>query len=402
MAMPWTLNRMLLRDSALYFAAGIAIITPLALLLLLMQLIYRLEGIGVTTLFNFVPLLALYYQPYLIPICLLAGVAAAYGRFAGEREYTAVMTSGCPPRRILAPALLMGLIACVPAAYTTFEVAPQVYARRDRLAREALVDAIRNPPPGSRELSFRGNDSQGLQGIHISYQGVRDGVFEQLVIIFTEGDQLQALLSCHRGELRFGERSSRLSLSNAREALFISFDEQGRVGGDYPVMRGDIRLAELPIDLYAKSGRTSVKAERTGPHLEFLQRELVSMHAAESGTVWEFVRRAGLSIAPVLLALFGAMAALLLQQSPRILQVGIPLVGGITLFFSLQALAKAVCAAKFGIVERMWAGLAIQTLPLLVAVILLMIRLNLAREPRPVSAMLPRWLLRRGREVASQ
>jgi hypothetical protein len=56
-----------------------AMMTPIAVLLLLMQQINKIEGIGAMTLLNFVPLLALYYQPYLIPIYVTAAVAAAYG-----------------------------------------------------------------------------------------------------------------------------------------------------------------------------------------------------------------------------------------------------------------------------------------------------------------------------------
>jgi len=395
MAMPWTLSRMLFRDAAMFCLAGIGIITPLALLLLLMQLMYKLEGIGASTLFSFIPLLALYYQPYLIPICVLAATAAAYGRFSGDREFTALMTSGCPPRRILLPALLIGLVAAIPAAYATFEAAPQVYTKRDRLARQALVDVINNPPPGARELSFKGNEGQGTQGIHISYQGVQDGVFERLVILFTKGGKLQGMLSCDRGELRFGEESAKLSLANARDAVYLSFDEQGRVGGDFPVMRADVRLAEYPIELYGRSGRISAKAERAGEHFEWLQRDLVAMHAEESGTIWEFVRRTGLSLAPILLAVIGAMAALMLQHSPRIIQIGLPLVGGITGFFSTQAVAKAICAQNIDGMTKLVLGIGIQTVPLIIVIIILMFRISTAREPRPLSAMVPAWLRRR-------
>jgi hypothetical protein len=165
-------------------------------------------------------------------------------------------------------------------------------------------------------------------------------------------------------------------------------------------MRGDIRLAEYPRELHKVSGRNSEKAERTSAHFEWLQRELVAMHAAEARTVWEFVRRIGLCVAPILLAMFGAMTALLLQRSPRILQVGIPLVGGITLFFSTQAIAKAVCAQPFDVLTKLWVGIGVQTVPLVVGIVILLMRLNRAREPRSVLAMIPAWLKRRRPEVA--
>lgn len=392
MAFARTLGKMILRDVTSYTFAALAVITPLALALLLMQLVYKLDGIGGGTMLGFIPLLALYYQPYLIPICVLAACAAAYGRFAGDREFTAFMTAGAPPRSILWPSLVIGALMCIPAAWVSFDLAPQIYVKRDRMGREALIDILQNPPPGAREISIPGH------GYHLSYRSASDGIFEGLVIMMTDEGKVTGLLSAQSAGIRYSSEGETLSLTNAAGMVYLRFDEHGRLAS--PV-RGDVQLLEYPLPLYNKTGRISPKADRARAHFQYLQTDIAAPFDKRTGTQYEFVRRIGFSIAPLVLALLGALTGLFLTRESRIVQTGVALILGISLFFGLQVAAKAATGMHLPGWWPVVAGIAVQFVPILILCWITLHRVNLAREGKHWTARLPSWFQRAVRDDGS-
>ncbi len=381
---------MLFRDAIAATVTGLLVITPLALVMLLMQLIHKLDGVGTGTLLKFVPLLTLYYQPYLIPICVLVACAAAYGRFAGDREFTAVMTCGVAPRVILWPAILIGLVAMLPSFYTSFETGPDAYLKKDQMVREVLVDVLNNPPPGSRELSFPSASEKNNRGIHLSYRQAGGGVFEGLVIMETEAGQLSRMLTCERAELRFDEASGKISLARAVDSLLLQFEPDGSIKG--APMRGDLALLEAEFPLSGEAVKVPPKAEPTVDHFASLAAELSAPAAERKVTVYEFLRRLSFVISPLLLALIGALTGLLLAKESRIVQVGAAMIIGVVMFFGLQVAVRPITNMGLPGPVALGIGAAAIVLPMLLVTFVLLKYVNRAREIRSWTSRMPTWL----------
>jgi lipopolysaccharide export LptBFGC system permease protein LptF len=340
---------------------GLLGLTPLMVVLLLLQVAHKIEGIGAGSLIGFAPSLAVGYQVYLIPIIALAACALTYGRFAAEGELTAYFAAGGSPWKIMLPAILLGCLACIPAAYASFVAGPDAYAARDRLAREALVDVLQNPPPGSREINFPAA-SEDAPGIHLSYRAGREGSFESLVVMTSKGGKVTGVLSCGRGDLRYDEASGKLSLANAARASYITLDANGEVTGT-PV-RGDVRLLEESIPLYSKEGSFSVKADGVRMLMQRLSEDLAVPVAKQKGYIAEFVRRTSFAISPLFFALLGGLLGCLIRSRNRIVPLCVALILAAVLFFGFQIVSKAVALGPgWGSLGQLWPGMAVQVLP---------------------------------------
>ncbi|MCK6440035.1 MAG: LptF/LptG family permease, partial [Planctomycetes bacterium] len=262
----------------------------------------------------------------------IAGLVAAvlsYGRMRMERESLALFAGGIPPRSLLLPVVILGVVCCFVAGHFNFISGPKAYRERDSLRRQALADALHHPPPGQRIISF--------PNIKICYRDYRDDAFEGVLVLTTADDgKAQNMLTCARAALRFSESTSTLTLLGASDAMLLRFDEHGRVSG--PSVRLNIRsLTEtLPIDM--KTTGISTKAELPRELMANMRKELAD-GKAKKWSCAEFVKRLLFTLSPLFFIMTGALTGLAFPVRNRLVALVLALVLAAGTFYPLTLLA---------------------------------------------------------------
>ena len=337
MQTPWTIHRMLFRDALIIAVMAVVGLTALFIVILMMQVMQKVEGVSAASLMRFVPPLASGYQSFLIPVAACAGCAMVYGRFSSEHELLATMAGGIAPRKLLAPAIWLGLLLCIPAYFAAFHWAPQAYNDRDRLQQEALADILDNPPEGGRSLNF---PSLGL-----SFRDQRDGVFEGLVLHQIEDGEIRSTLATERAELAFDRNTGTLRMFGATNAVLLTSDAEGNVQGQ--PSRFSVQMLELKVPDPEKKTRASFKGDSPSELIQYIDEELTvgvynKRGDREYPTIGELIKRLLFTFAPLFFALIGALVGLLVTSRNRIVPLGIALMlAGGTFFCLLTVTIRA-------------------------------------------------------------
>ena len=143
---------------------------------------------------------------FTIPMAMLIGTAAAFGRMGGDSEIVALRAAGVGTWRIISPVLALGLLLSLLTLFNGFEVAPAAMrSMRQSLAR-AAIQRLESPAqprtftqmPGKVIYVRDGDDARGLWGrVFIYWQEARELrlVTARAGRIDNTGEQSELLLS---------------------------------------------------------------------------------------------------------------------------------------------------------------------------------------------------------------
>ena len=143
---------------------------------------------------------------FTIPMAMLIGTAAAFGRMGGDSELVALRAAGVGTWRIVSPVLALGLLLSLLTLFDGFEVAPAAMrSMRQSLAR-AAIERLESPAqprtftqmPGKVIYVRDGDDARGLWGrVFIYWQEARELrlVTARAGRIDNTGEQTELLLS---------------------------------------------------------------------------------------------------------------------------------------------------------------------------------------------------------------
>jgi len=116
------------------------------------QVFRTFPGMGFTILATALPLATGAMASWVILVASSTSSTLVYARLAAENEITAMRACGIHTGRILAPALLLGLLL-VGAAYPLNEVVvPWTRYSRRKVYRQSTVEALKAPPPGNQDF----------------------------------------------------------------------------------------------------------------------------------------------------------------------------------------------------------------------------------------------------------
>ncbi|MFI5315948.1 MAG: LptF/LptG family permease [Myxococcota bacterium] len=154
MVAPRLLWRYMFFDILLHALLGLFAITVLLVISNLLRFMEELAaaGIGLSALGQLMIAILPAYASYALPTALLFGVLLSFGRMSADGEIVAMRASGISAARLLPPALALGAIAAVGAAYLLFEIQPRAVTRIRALLRE-LAGSMDVVEPG-RFLEF--------------------------------------------------------------------------------------------------------------------------------------------------------------------------------------------------------------------------------------------------------
>ena len=161
------LERYIFRELLASFIFAFLAVLAVCLVGTMFQVFRTFPGLGFKILAMALPLATGAMACWVILVASSTSSTLVYARLAAENEITAMRACGVHTGRVLAPALLLGLLL-VGAAYPLNEiVVPWTRHARRLLFRQSTVEALKSPPPGNQDF-FVGN-------FRLHYTDLRDG-----------------------------------------------------------------------------------------------------------------------------------------------------------------------------------------------------------------------------------
>lgn len=133
-----TLRNYILRESVMPFSLSLTVMTSVFLLGNLIRLTDMVinKGVGLGS----VGKVFLYYIPffltYTLPISSLVAVILTFSRFSADNEILAIRANGIHLRRLLGPALIVGMILSLFAIILNIQIIPYAYQKQRELLKE--------------------------------------------------------------------------------------------------------------------------------------------------------------------------------------------------------------------------------------------------------------------------
>jgi lipopolysaccharide export LptBFGC system permease protein LptF len=329
------LDRVLLREMTMYTLLCTVGLTFLFSALGLHQVVHRLEVTPhISTLLAFGPSVMMGLLPLTLPISALFAASLVYGRMRAERELLLYAASGVPVWRAFVPVLPLGLLVAGLSTFVVSEYGPEAYAQRFSLQRRALADFLDNPPQGPRELRFPGSGG-AAPSIDISYAALDYGDYQHLTIFVYNDQGLLASLNARSARIDYQRHTGMLVLSRCFEPRMVQFEpETGRPIGA-PLVAAQISELRMPFDFGSDQGPAGNKALDTVDLLRAVRAEAAS-GSARRGAASEFTRRAGLSLAGLILPLLGALLAAQVNHPNRLLAIGAGVIPAAGVYYPLM------------------------------------------------------------------
>lgn len=252
------------RDILLHALLGLFAITLLLVVANLLRFMEELAaaGIGLSGLGQLVLVILPAYASYALPTALLFGVLLSFGRMSADGEIVAMRASGISATRMLPPALALGLVAAIGAAYLVWEVQPKAGMRMRTLVRQ-LAGSIQVIEPGRfMDLGDKlvyvhslGDSSCPLQGVLIGsategdrsfYASARCGELDN----DPSGHTLGFIL--HDGSIHFRDpdpsRYRRIRFQTLRTVADVSTYTDPKPGASQLTLTELFEVSRLPAD----------------------------------------------------------------------------------------------------------------------------------------------------------
>lgn len=174
------LQRYILRELLTAFSFAFSVVMAVSLVGTMFQVFRAFEGLGWTLLLQVGPLAAGYVAPYALLVASATATTLVYGRMAAENEINAMRTSGIPALRILAPAVLFGLLLTAAGYGLQEHATPAARDGRRRVLRESILHVLKVPPPGLQRFT--------LGDYRLSYTDYRNGRLERPTLLKFQPD----------------------------------------------------------------------------------------------------------------------------------------------------------------------------------------------------------------------
>jgi LPS export ABC transporter permease LptG len=265
---------------------------------------------------------------FTIPMAMLIGTAAAFGRMGGDSEIVALRSAGVGTWRVVAPVLALGLLLSLLTLFNGFEVAPAALrTMRQSLARAALqrLESPAQPRtftqmPGKVIYVRDGDEARGLWG--------------RVFIHWLEAGRELRLVTARAGRIDNTGEQTELLLSDA-VVTTLPYKE-GRPDLSSPKLVSE-SSAELRVRLNTGRGALAKQLEtrREDPDEVDLRTLLARARSAEEGreALSALHRRAALCTTPIAFALLGVGLGLRARRGGRGLAVLLSLLSMLLYYF---------------------------------------------------------------------
>jgi lipopolysaccharide export system permease protein len=318
------LQRYILRELLQAFLFTLAAVMSVCLVGTMFQVIRNFEGVGLVVILKVLPLALGYVAGWALLAAVTTATTLVYGRLSAENEINAMRTCGIHANRMIAPAVLFGLLVCTGSWILNEEIVPYTRHARRMAFREATLEALRLPPPGHQE--FR------IGKVRLSYADYRDGRMERPSLMQFEGSRIVMEYFAPSGRIQADADSIRLVMSKPR---YRQFDEKG--GEQSFTAESDVSIPLELEDLTRVEPR--LEDRPLGELRELRERTEDPRRLASIDTIVQ--TRFAASAAPLLLVLVSVPIGMLVKRGSRLAGLGAalpPLLVYFVSFFVFQGL----------------------------------------------------------------
>jgi lipopolysaccharide export LptBFGC system permease protein LptF len=322
------LQRYIVRDLFMAFLFAFAIVMAVGLLWMATQVLRAYEGAGLSAVAGMAPMAAGYVAPWALLMAASSAVTIVYGRLAADNEIVAMRVSGIHANRVVAPAVLFGILLAGAGYAVNEHVQPYAHYERRKMIQEAALTLLKILPPGEQKF-FVGR-------YIVSYKDARDGRMERpyLLELDPRSDSLKAEFTAAHGTVEFAGERPQLVLSRPR---VIRYGDKGQAmestaGSDVTIPLDTSEIARPP-----RMSKDMTREEL----LEFAATTRDPRRRAQALTA--FHTRYAQSLAPLLLSLVAVPIGVGVRRASRLVGFGAslpPFIAYLILFFLFQGLGE--------------------------------------------------------------
>lgn len=295
------LKRYISRELLGGFAIALGGLTALLVAMQTYAALRSLPEVGAALFFELLIPMLTSVLPFTLLVSVILGTTLCYGRLSGDHELDAMRVAGMPLRTILLPAVFLGLLVSALSFWLHWTAVPSALRKQRRVSDEAVVQVLKKPPPGPREV--------GIGKLRFSYRSVEGGTFLDVHLFEKEGEARQEL-TAPRARVEF--REGKVPLLHLEEARIVRFDSKGPRAEE---VTGDV-AKPLPLGKEKKSKLRPMYA--AGNELPYYQDNPIERRTARM----EMHMRIARSISPLLLGVLAALIGLHVKRSSRLAGLG--------------------------------------------------------------------------------
>lgn len=324
------LQRYILRELLLSWFFAFATLTSVCLIGMIFQIFRTFEGVGLEVLAETFPMAVGYIAPWALLVATCTASTLVYGRMAAENEVDAMRMSGIHMNRILAPAILFGILLGGTNYVLNDYVAPWAHWTKRVMSTRALHLALKVPPPGAQQ--FRIGDHT------LTYADFRDGRMERpyLVQIGAEaGKESRPVQEFHALRGYILDEGTRLVLVMSNPTVTA----YSKDGVRQSMAEGDVRIPLPTVD--AAQGAIGPEDMSWVEILEYLRRPLSKSRRNKAWTI--LYTRFAHGAVPICLILVSVPIGIFVKRGARLAGLGAalpPLLVYFVLFFTFQGLGE--------------------------------------------------------------
>jgi lipopolysaccharide export LptBFGC system permease protein LptF len=324
------LQRYILRELIGSFLFAFCAILAVCLIGTMFQVVRAFPGLGLDLVAKAMPLTVGSLATWVILVGACTSSTLVYARLAAENEITAMRACGIHAWRIVAPAVLLGLLL-VGAAYPLNEFVVPTARHKKRLSfREATLYALKYPPAGSQDFKV------GL--MRITYMDYLDGRMVGPTVskyaLARKSQEHKLVMECFApsGSIVVQDNQLRIVMTRpyGREMNEKGQMEEFSAGNDVTIDIPPEEIDNLPRQLPDKPSQELWELYFKSIDQELRGQILLILHTRYSA-----------SLAPLLLVLVSMPIGILVQRGSRLAGLGAalpPLLLYFVLYFVFQGL----------------------------------------------------------------
>jgi lipopolysaccharide export LptBFGC system permease protein LptF len=321
------LQRYILRELILNFLFAFVVVMTLGLVGMTFQGLSTFEGLGLALMLRLIPIAAGSLAPWALLLSSCAAATLVYGRLAAENEINAMRMSGIHANRMLAPAVLFGLLLTAASYGVNEYAAPAAHYSRRLLVRESILSVLQVPPPGRQRFV--------LGRFTLSYADYQNGRMERPYLLAFGDKGIQAEYRAVSGTVVVDpEKPPRIVLSRCS---YTQYDPMG----NKTELSADSDLS-IPLDI-----EDITRAVKRPPDMQQDEILAVAREARDPRqrtvalTAWH--TRYARSAAPMALILVAVPIGIFVKRASRMAGLGAalpPLLIYFVLFFLFQGMGE--------------------------------------------------------------
>lgn len=308
-----------------------SLIIFLFVLNLLFQMLGRIAGKGLpwSTVLEFFVLNLAWMLALAVPMAVLVATLTTYGRMGADGETTALKASGVSPVRMLAPALVMGILVAVVLVIFNDRFLPEM----NRRSRQLTADIKRKKPtmilePGVFLADIPGN-------VLIAREVNQDSSELGDVVVYQDNDpEYGTTISALRGKLRYDEAAEGFQFALANGQIERVSKKQG---AEYQLTRFDSAVFRISApEMSLKRTESSWRGDREmnvaqlqARITEYRQRDPVAMARDIGKLQVELHKKFSIPFACIVFSLLGMVVGQWVKKS------GLGVSAGYSIFFFL-------------------------------------------------------------------